>query len=643
MSISGYHIPRTMALLVTLLLLWFQQPAAVVAAPTYRLWFIGHDIGFETDTFSRDGQHLDSTFHFEDRGTAIDLTASLDLASGAVTHFLIKGRNYRLFRSDAEVSVSGGRAHIRDLTQERDLEIGGRPFFPVDNYAPVGVQAQLIKYWLRQGRPAAIEAPPAGTVRITSRGKANGLERLSIDGVVWGTEAAWIDPNGELIALTTWAGALPFGAVRTGKEDIFRSLMSEAVHDRIDDLARITSQTPTLADNTFALVGARVITGTSAALVENATIIVRDGHIALVGPSATTPVPRQLRPIDVRGKTIVPGLWDMHAHASQIDWAPVYLAAGVTTIRDMGGEEGFLIAIRDAIRSGKYLGPRYLLAGLVDGPGPRAFGASSAATAEEGRAIVRRYHDEGFEQIKVYLTVPPEVVRAIVEEAHRLKMTVTGHVPNGMTSQSVVETGFDQIAHMQLRGAPDSDASKQQIAFFKAHSTVMDPTASWSELGGRPAATPLDRLLPGISRLPVSLVRMFASMSPGDGAPDAVHARLIDSVRLLKDGIDAGLIVVAGTDKGVPGFSLQRELELYVEGGMTPLEALQTATIMPAQAMKLEKELGTLEVGKRADLVVLDANPLENISNIRTARMVAANGRLYECNTLWRAAQFQPR
>src|SRR5262249_53010915 len=159
---------------------------------------------------------------------------------------------------------------------------------------------------------------------------------------------------------------------------VLRSLMSEAVHDRTDDLARLTAQTPTLAGNSFALVGARVIAGTSAAPVENATVIVRDGRIALIGPSATTNVPREVPRIDVRGKTIVPGLWDMHAHASQIDWAPVYLASGVTTIRDMGGEEGFLIAIRDAIRSGKALGPQYILAGLVDGPGPRAFGALTA-------------------------------------------------------------------------------------------------------------------------------------------------------------------------------------------------------------------------------------------------------------------------
>ena len=150
-------------------------------------------------------------------------------------------------------------------------------------------------------------------------------------------------------------------------------------------------------------------------------------------------------------------------------------------------------------------------------------------------------------------------------------------------------------------------------------------------------AQPLDTLLAGASRLPVPLKRMFDSMNGGNGGSQA------NSAKLIKAAVDAGLNVMAGTDKGVPGFSLQRELEIYVQGGLTPLQAIQTATIMPARAMKLDRELGTLEVGKRADLVVLDANPLENISNVRTARMVAANGRLYDCNVLWKAAGFEQR
>jgi imidazolonepropionase-like amidohydrolase len=107
--------------------------------------------------------------------------------------------------------------------------------------------------------------------------------------------------------------------------------------------------------------------------------------------------------------------------------------------------------------------------------------------------------------------------------------------------------------------------------------------------------------------------------------------------------VDAGLLVMAGTDKGVPGFSLQRELELYVEGGLTPLQAIQTATLMPARAMGLDAELGTVEPGKLADLVVFDANPLDRISNVRTAHLVVSNGRLYDCDDLWRAAGYAPR
>jgi imidazolonepropionase-like amidohydrolase len=614
--------------------------------PTFRLLFLGHEIGRETDTRSSDGRHLDSAFHFDDRGTAIDLTGSLDLGeNGDPTHLVVNGRNYRLFASDSEVTIAGGHAHVRDLRTERDMEAGAKPFFPIDNYAPIGVQEALIRYWLAHGRPAEINTAPSGRVRIVSRGTVGPIERLAIDGVVWGTETAWInrpDGNLKLIALTTWAGALPFQAVRDGEQARLPELMAQAVADRIDDLIRLTAATPVMRRDTFALVGARVVTGIDAPSLENATIVVRGGRITAVGPASSTPVPRGVPTVDARGKTIIPGLWDMHAHASQIDWALVYLASGVTTIRDLGGEEGFLVAVRDAIKSGKALGPRYLLAGLVDGPGPRAFGAGTAATPDEGRAVVRRYHDEGFEQIKIYSLVTPDVVTAIVAEAHRLGMTVTGHVPNGMTAQSVVEAGFDSIAHMQLRGESGSDASKQQIAFFKAHHTVMDPTESWNELSGHPASIPLADLLPGVDRLPAPLTRMFASMSWSAGDPGAYRTRLGATLALLKDAADAGLLVVAGTDKGVPGFSLQREIELYVEGGMTPLQAIQTATIMPARAMGLDKELGTIETGKRADLVVLDGNPLERISAIRSAHWVVSNGRLYDCDVLWKAAGFGP-
>ncbi len=650
--------------------IWVAVTAAQTPLPaTFRLSFLGHEIGREADTLtsSASGTQLQAVFHFDDRGTAVDLTATLDQAAdGTPRHFLIKGRNYRLFTSDAEVTVTGARAHVRDLQRESDLAIGGKPFFPIDNYAPIGVQEALIKYWRAHGEPAEINSAPAGPIRIAKAKRPTMVQsfsgsmlpdgrhapnvvrtydRLSIDGAVWGREMALVDQAGNLAALTTWAGALPFEAVRVDSGLSAIEAIDSAVADRIDDLKTLTSEVPIplRERDGFALIGARVIEGTDRPPIENATIVVEAGRITAIGSSSTTHPRAETLVIDVKGKTIIAGLWDMHAHASQVDWAPVYLASGVTTIRDMGGEQTFLTAIRDAIASGKAFGPRYLLAGLVDGPGPQAFGAVTAATPEEGIAVVHRYHDQHFDQIKIYDYVVPEVVSAITAEAHKLGMTVTGHVPHGMTAQSVVEAGFDNIAHMQLRGASGSDQSKAQIAFFKAHGTVMDPTQSWNELSGRPAEVPLADLFPDIERLPRSLARMFDSMPLRSADVAAYRARQLEPLKLLRDAVNAGVPVVAGTDKGVPGFSLQRELELYVEGGMTPLQALQSATIVPARVMKLDGDVGTVEVGKRADLVILEGNPLDKIANIRTAVQVVVNGKLYDCDALWRAAGFQPR
>jgi len=637
-------------------------------SPLFQLYFLGHDIGGEADavTTTTSGRHVDFTSHFQDRGTAVDLKASLDLdAKGTPTRFVTKGRNYRLFSSDAEVTIANGRAHVRDLSAERDVEIGNRPFFPVDTYTPIGEQEALIQYWYAHGKPAEIDAPPAGvvTIRETRQASAEGgggratssrpsgsgpatgraWIDLSIDGVLWGRETAFVDPSTHvLIGLTTWAGNLPFEAVRSGDEPFHDAFVRAAVADRLTDAAAWLKANPPAHAGTFALVGATVITGTNAAPIPNATILIRDGAIVSVGPSSSTAVPAGTATVDVRGKFITAGLWDMHAHASQTDWALPYLAGGVTTIRDMGGEDAFLVPFRNAVASGTALGPRMLLACLVDGSGPQAFGAVTADTPEQAVAVVRRYHDERCDQMKIYDYVKPEVVAAITAEAHRLGMTVTGHVPRGMTAESAVDAGFDQLAHMHLNGQSGSDASKAQIAFYKAHGTVMDPTVSWNELGGHAAATPIESFLPGVTRLPPTLRRQFASMSGGNGDPAAIRTRQLASLKLLKDAVDAGLLVVTGTDKGVPGFSLQRDIELFADGGMTPLEAIQAATIVPARAMKLDGEVGTIEPGKRADLVVLSADPLEHIANIRSATQVVVAGRLYDAATLWTAAGFLP-
>src|SRR5207244_7635342 len=157
-------------------------------------------------------------------------------------------------------------------------------------------------------------------------------------------------------------------------------------------------------------------------------------------------VPQGMAVVDARGQTVIPGLWDMHVHFEQVEWPAAQLAAGVTTARDVGNELELAVGLRDAIKDGRALGPRLLLAGLIDGA-PDGLGVQLAGTPDEARAMVRRYQDAGFQQIKVYQSVPPALVSVIADEAHRLGLTVTGHVQTGMEVFTFVEDGVDVITY----------------------------------------------------------------------------------------------------------------------------------------------------------------------------------------------------
>jgi len=309
-------------------------------------------------------------------------------------------------------------------------------------------------------------------------------------------------------------------------------------------------------------------------------------------------------------------------------------------VRDMGGEFDVVTALRDAWGR-RLIGPRLLLAGLVDGPGPASFGHVTAANPDEGRAVVRKYKDEGFQQIKLYSLLDRPTMTAIVEEAHARGLTVTGHIPNGLTLREAIEIGMDHVAHLAVRGAAGSDEQKQTIAFLKAHGTVIDPTVSWNELLGRSAQTHIGDFIPRVQHVSGPLRRMLDAANGGNITPAQARERLTRSLDTIKALHDAGVPIVAGTDKGVPGVSLAREIELYVEAGLSPIDAIRAATAVPAKVMGLDADSGTLAPGLRADLIVVDGNPLQRISAIQNVILVATNGRLYETAPLWKAGAFR--
>lgn len=655
-----------------------QEPGNVETA-TIDVSLIGRRIGTETYELSRtaDGLTLEDSFAYVDRGGEVALETTLQLADDLTPrHLRAEGRTYRFLRVDIDARIEDGRVTIDNLGA-RDTFDAPEHFFALPGYAPLAGRALLIRYWEGHGRPEALPLIPGnpthevgivagGTDTIDVDGASITLRRFVVRNVAWGREVVWLDEDDRLAAIFTRANILPLDGVRNDLATARPQLEQLAVAVYMEELEALSATVEPRARGDFALIGGRLVdgtasggikndgtesggtdnrgtetTGSESGVVEDAVVVVRDGRIAAAGPRATTPIPEDVETIDVSGATIVPGLWDMHAHAAQIEWAPAYLAAGVTTVRDMGGGFAFLTAFRDTLADGRAVGPRLLLAGLVDGAHDNAFGEVTAATPAEGRAVVDRYHDAGFQQMKLYSNLQPDVVRAITARAHELGMTVTGHVPRALTLSEALDAGMDQVAHLPVRGDPGSPGAEEIIEALRAHGAAVDPTASWGELLGRSQQTPIADFQPGILAAPWPIASGYDSVR-NEATPAEVAERMQGTFAGLRALHDAGIPLLAGTDYGVPAHSLHRELELYVAAGLTPLEALRAASAVPAAIMGLDADSGTIEPGKRADLLIVDGNPLDDISAIRNGRWVVADGVMYESASLWKAADFTP-
>ena len=304
---------------------------------------------------------------------------------------------------------------------------------------------------------------------------------------------------------------------------------------------------------------------------------------------------------------------------------------------------------------------------LVDGEGAGALGKTRLRAVEEIPALIQKFKDAGCAQVKIYSSLNPKLIAPLAQAAHQAGLTVTGHVPEGIGAVHAVQAGMDQINHMQfvirafvapevdpdksLEGPaaarafdaldPTTPAAKKLAAWFAAQRTVLDPTMALRELNADSHAE-LVRKEPGLSKLPPTIAAALADVGARPEDLDKARARFAKALALLKLLHQAGVPIVAGTDQTVPGHSIHRELELYVQAGFTPLEALQAATLIPARVMNRDKELGTIEVGKRADFVVVDGDPLADIRALRRVGLVVAGGMAYDPAKLWQSVGFKP-
>jgi imidazolonepropionase-like amidohydrolase len=610
---------------------------------------------------------LTSEFRNADRGTAIPLAATLQTRSDLTPErFEVRGKTSGSTAVDSSIVITSTAATVREGSRSEQIPIPAA-FFTVRGYAPVAIQMMLLRYWSSHGKPRSLRTLPDGEVTIENRGRdqieVNGrqyvLDRYSVKGVIWGRETLWLDASQKLVALITIdAGLNQFEAVGESYDSALHTFVAKAASDSMEELQHVVDRLGPIQKNTLAIVGGKLIDGTGSAPLDDSVVVIQNGRISAVGPRSKVRIPPGANIIDAHGSSVLPGLWDMHAHFNQVEWGPVYLAAGVTTVRDCGNEFEFEVAVRDAINSGHGLGPRMLLAGFVESDSPDAIGAMRANSPEQVRTLVARYHAASFVQMKIYNSVRPDLVPVITAEAHRLGMTVTGHIPKGMTGFEAVQNGLDQINHVSFiypmmlpPGAdlakapavdPESQAAHGAIQFLKEHGTVVDPTLAFFEMSLHSADVPISTFEPGIEKVaPELLAPLNDTGVPASEGPTA-RTRFEQYVAVVRELHRAGIPIVAGSDQNVPGHSLHRELELYVASGFTPMEAIQAATIVPARIMKLDQEVGTVERGKRADLIIVDGDPLASIGEIRKTRIVVTAGRKYDCGQLWQSAGFRP-
>jgi hypothetical protein len=668
MSHPAGTFPRTLALLA--LMLPGMHWAAAEERGALVLHFIQLPVGKETYdiTDETDGSKtLRASFEYTERGSRVPLSATLRMKPDFTPlRFESKGKSYRPFSVDAFVLVNpdGKTATVREGQTTRQVALPER-FVALSGYNPLSVQMMMLRYWLKHGRPKHLTQLPAagaesdirieesGHDTIPAIGKSIVLSRYSVSNVVWGRESIWLNDRSEIVAATSYAGGLPFEAIRSEYQDALPQLIHSANADRIKELSALSNAITPVSQGDFAIAGALLINGGNSEPLPDAAVLVHNGRIEAVGPRGKVTLPKGVQVIEARGATLLPGLWEMHAHFAQTDYGPAYLAAGVTTARDCGGEFEFVTAVRDLINDRGGLGPHLLLAGLVDRSGEGTFGTVWADTPEAGRAVVAKYKAANFQQMKIYSRIQPDVLTAIVSEAHRVGMTVTGHVPEGMTAMQAVAAGMDQINHFGpvlqafRAGAPsrpidmDSAGAQTIIRFFKEHHTVIDPTMAWGELLARPVNMDIASFEPGYAKAPYTLTSVIGTA----GSAPAVGGRPLrmdPSAAVLLALYRAGIPIVAGTDKALPGHSLHRELELYVRAGLTPMEVIRLATGGSARVMGMDREVGTIEVGKRADMILTDGNPLLEFGALRKVSRVIVNGRMYDPAELWKSVGFRP-
>jgi hypothetical protein len=600
------------------------------------------------------GPKMEAQIRIQPDGTlsAFDAKGHGDLGEPIDEHFAIDEHRHATWKSTGEAG-------------EKDLH-GDAFYLPL---APLpDVLGLLVTALQKAGGTIALL--PEGTARLEKVAEASELvgdktEHLtgySILGLDFTPTRVWIKDDGDPYGFVS----PNLSCVVEGGEGAIDDLIAvqqklDRVHD--EGVARRLAHRPPEAG--LAFTHARVLDSVTKRWLVDQTVIVVGSKIKAMGPSKIVKPPSGAEVVDATDKALIPGLWDMHSHLGPADGV-LDIASGVTTARDVGNDPDVLDDFKKRFDDGTAVGPHVLRAGFIEGRGEDAAGSKvTAETEEEAKKAVEFYAQRGYEQIKIYNSMKPDLVPVLAKAAHAKGMRVSGHVPAHMLAEEAIRGGYDEINHVNFlflnfladhetrtntplrfsivaekAGGLDlsSKPVKDFIALMKQKKTTVDPTLGVFE------AMYLSRLgqmsptvLPFASRLPASVRRTFllGGLPVPEGQDQTWKDAFAATEKMVKLLHDSGIPIGSGTDS-FGGLMLHRELELYVQAGLSTADAIETSTLGAARIMRKDKTTGSIAVGKDADLVLVDGDPLIRMEDIRrvvsTVRggVVFPSGELYE-------------
>lgn len=631
-------------------------------ATEYAVIFAGANGGTLTTTTARDGS-VTARLSYRDNGRGPDLDERFSLATdGTFSRYQAKGMSTFGAKVDERFSRRGNVIEWRSSADSGKREVEG-----AGQYLPVNSTPEASAATLR----ALIAAPdlrfaafPGGALKAQKldtpgvQCAASGpLELWAVVGESFSPDFYWLRADaGRALVAQIYIGYRQI--IEKGAEACTASLETAQHRAERAMLEQLASKlTHRLGDNVL-IRDVRVFDSATAQLpTDTKDVYVHAGRIAAIYPAGSKPE-FPVAVIEGQGRSLLPGLFDMHVHEDP--WSMLLqIGAGVTTVRDMGNTNAVLEEISGAVDAGTIVGPHVVTAGFIEGASPYSSRADFVVeNLDQARAAVDWYAQRNYPQVKLYNSIRPEWMAPIAAHAHERGLRVSGHVPAFARAQDAVRAGYDELQHInqmmlnflvtpetdtrtllrfylfaEKAGALDLDSAPVQdfLQLLKKQPTALDVTlATFECMLVQGPGDPCPSFTAVADHVPPAVSRGWntPTMDIPKGKAPAYLASYKAMLEFTRRAHEAGIPILAGTDN-VAGFTLQRELELYVEAGIPAREALQIATRNGAKYTRLGAESGAIERNRRADLILVDGDPTSDISAIRRVALVMKSGHVF--------------